>query len=77
MKVYGADRGGVIGEVERTNGGAWFADWLNSAGDVVALGAFPDKGAAIAAVRAKEIGELPPIPRIPTQAFFGPKAGPQ
>ena len=52
MKVYGADRGGVIGEVERTNGGAWFADWLNSAGDVVALGAFPDKGAAIAAVRA-------------------------
>ena len=68
--------GVVIGAIERTNGGNWFADRLNSDGDIIALGAFLTRSAAVAAVNAAHDGD-PIVDRIRPKFLAGPPAGGQ
>jgi hypothetical protein len=62
--------GQVIGDIEQTNGGRWFADAFNAAGDVIALGAFENKSTARLAVISHHAG-TPIVGRINPIVMFG------
>ncbi len=63
----------VIGAIERTNDGNWFADRIDADGNVSSIGAFRSRSAAVAAVEAVHDGEYP-VGQIRPQFRVGPPA---
>lgn len=62
----------ILGEVERVNGGMWFADGFSD--KIHSIGAFRTKDEAVLAVRVWAAGGEP-IGRIKPVILIGPPAG--
>ena len=75
MPVNVRSSGYVVGSIEQTNGGNWFAEFNGTEG-TVPLGAFRSRDLARAAVLA-HLNGFPIVGRIPVQINLGPRAGGQ